>query len=60
LKLRPLQLLHLLEHRLIDLLKKNPEELRKNRLKLLEDKLRLKLRLKLKPKGKEDKLPKWK
>jgi len=42
------------------LLKKNPEELRKNRLKLLEDKLRLKLRLKLKPKGKEDKLPKWK
>jgi len=50
----------LLEHRLIDLLKKNPEELRKNRLKLLEDKLRLKLRLKLKPKGKEDKLPKWK
>jgi hypothetical protein len=50
----------LLEQRLIDLHKKNPEELQKNRLRLLEDKLRLKLRLKLKPKGKEEKLPKWK
>jgi hypothetical protein len=50
----------LLEQRLIDLLKKNPEELQENRLRLLEDKLRHKLRLKLKPKGKEEKLPKWK
>ena len=50
----------MLEQRLIDLLKKYPEELQENRLRLLEDKLRLKLRLKLKPKGKEEKLPKWK
>lgn len=59
-KLRLLQLPQLLEQKLIDLLKKNPEELPENRLKLLENKLRLKLRLKLKPKGKEEKLPKSK